>query len=416
MAAAGPTVLDGFDSLDFTLGQDGLGVSLTGHSVAAPLTAPLRFQVAGTGQVLGKAPVTVPSTSTTTLAVDVRTSTARPAISADTRTVSHADLDLSTALDDDVLQAGVGDLSLAASGSTATLGIDVTTAYDDTTGVLKTTRSTTRGNGFAANADLVLTTTDADGDPEHLTYSALPTDSSGGGGATQPAPEAMQVKYIAEGLDGLATALGNAMDGGAVRNLGPDGAPVAAPLIGTDLDAGAGVAGTLTGLTSSLRDALEGLDATTPDTLVTELQDAVDTAVAGADGVGADGAAVATVDCQGPARTTTDPRGGTRSRCASASPATRSTPPRPSTSAWPASRCGPTRRWTPRPPGRCRSPAAQARRRARRSSSARRRPAASTPPPACPTAASTPSSATCPALLTPDEADARRCRRRRRHP
>ena len=162
MAAAGPNIVDGFEGLDFTLGQGALGVSLTGRSVAAPLTAPLRFQVSGTGQVLGKSAVTVPSSSTTTLAVDVRTSTARPAISADTRTVSHADLDLSTALDDVVLQAGVGDLGLASSGSTAKLDIDVTTAYDETAGTLKTTRSTTRDDGFAAVADLVLTTTDAE--------------------------------------------------------------------------------------------------------------------------------------------------------------------------------------------------------------------------------------------------------------
>ena len=130
--------------------------------------------------------------------------------------------------------------------------------YDESAARLKTTRSTNRSDGFAAVADLVLTTTDADGDAEHLAYSALPTDSSGGGGAAQPAPEAMEVKYIAEGLDGLATALGNALDGGAVRNADADGSPVAAPLIGTDLDAGADVAGTLTGLTSSLRDELDG--------------------------------------------------------------------------------------------------------------------------------------------------------------
>ena len=299
MAAAGPNVLDGFDGLDFTLGEDALGVSLTGHSVAAPLTAPLRFQVAGTGQILGKSAVTVPSTSTTTLAVDVLTSTARPAISADTQTVSHADLDLSAALNNDVLQAGVGDLGLAASGSTAKLRIDVTTVYDESAALLKTTRSTNRSDGFAAVADLVLTTTDADDNAELLHYSALPTDSSGGGGAAQPAPEAMEVKYIAEGLDGLATALGNALDGGAVRNADEDGSPVAAPLIGTDLDAGADVAGTLTGLTSSLRDELDGLAATTPDDLVTELQDAVDAAVAGADGITAGDPAVATVSCNG---------------------------------------------------------------------------------------------------------------------
>ncbi|GAA2114818.1 hypothetical protein GCM10009843_03560 [Nocardioides bigeumensis] len=299
LAAAAPQVLEGYDGIEFALAQGALSVSLTGRSVADPLTAPLRFQVAGTGQVIGKDPVTVESTSTTTLAVDVLTSTARPAVSSDTRTASHAELDLTTALDGNVLQAGVGDLTLAAAGSTAVLDIDVETAYDESAAALTTTRSTTREDGFAAVADLGLTTLDSSGDPERLAYSALPTDSSGGGGAAQPAPESMEVRYIAEGLDGLATALGNALDGGAVRNADADGSPVAAPLIGTDLDASADVAGTLTGLTSALRDQLEGLTAVTPDTLVAELQTAVDAAVAGADGVTADGSAVATVDCKG---------------------------------------------------------------------------------------------------------------------
>ena len=64
-------------------------------------------------------------------------------------------------------------------------------------------------------------------------------------------------------------------------------------------DAGADVAGTLTGLTSSLRDELERLDATTPDTLVTQLEAAVDRAVAGADDVSPGAAAAATVTCAG---------------------------------------------------------------------------------------------------------------------
>ena len=52
----------------------------------------------------------------------------------------------------------------------------------------------------------------------------------------------------------------SASDGAAPRNTG-GGAPISAPLIGTDLDAGAEVPETLRTLTSALRDRLDGVDA-----------------------------------------------------------------------------------------------------------------------------------------------------------
>ena len=121
-----------------------------------------------------------------------------------------------------------------------------------------------------------------------INYAADATDSSGGEGAAQPAPDPMQVKFLAEGLDGLATALDSAMDGAAPRNLGPDGAPVSAPLIGTDLDAGAGVADILTELTSALRDELADAavaDADDAADLQAALDDAVKRAVNDTDGL-----------------------------------------------------------------------------------------------------------------------------------
>ena len=65
------------------------------------------------------------------------------------------------------------------------------------------------------------TPTSTVGDGDVISYTANATDSAGGEGATQPAPDPMQVQFLAEGLDGLAAALGSAMDGDAPRNLGP---------------------------------------------------------------------------------------------------------------------------------------------------------------------------------------------------
>ncbi len=99
----------------------------------------------------------------------------------------------------------------------------------------------------------------------------------------------MQVRFLAEGLDGLAAALDSAMDGAAPRNLDPTtGTPVSAPLIGTDLDAGAGVPDILTELTSALRDELTApavAGKTTATTLKGELDNAVERAVDGTEGL-----------------------------------------------------------------------------------------------------------------------------------
>src|SRR6185503_5991653 len=118
-------------------------------------------------------------------------------------------------------------------------------------------------------------------------------------GGPQPAPEAMQVKYVAEGLDGLAAALESAMDGAAPRNIGPGGTPVSAPLIGTDLDAGAGVPAILTGLTPRLRTELAKVDADTAVALEQQLQSAAKRAVDSAAGLEdvALGDVTATVTC-----------------------------------------------------------------------------------------------------------------------
>ena len=141
------------------------------------------------------------------------------------------------------------------------------------------------------------------GEGETLRFEADATDSSGGTGAPQPAPEAMQVKYVAEGLDGLAAALESAMDGAAPRNIGPGGTPVSAPLIGTDLDAGAGVPAILTGLTSKLRTELAKVDADTAVVLEEQLEAAVKRGVDSASGLEdvALGDVTATVTCGGTA-------------------------------------------------------------------------------------------------------------------
>ena len=298
-------LLTGSTGIDFDVAAGQLGVALGAETKnPTPLKAPLRFFVKGPGQLMGATSVDVPFSSATTLAVDVETATARPAVSEDTETVSKVDgfsLD-NAALAGKKFQAGAGDLVLAETGSTASLDIDITTAYD--AGALKTTRATTAGGGFAAVADLtVVVPAAAEGEPvpdDGLEYKALATDSSGGGGALQPAPTAMQVKYVAEGLDGLAAALGNALDGAAPRNAGSGGSPVSAPLIGTDLDAGAGVAEKLTALTSELRTTLASAavtDANTPVEVKSAVKTAVETAIGSAAGVGSTGTVTVSLTC-----------------------------------------------------------------------------------------------------------------------
>ncbi len=195
------------------------------------------------------------------------------------------------------LRAGVGAGTTQASGSSAALEVAVDTTYDGTAEQLETSRSTTgvpAGSTTAATARLALV-----GETQPIVYSALATDSSGGAGAAQPAPEAMQVKFLAEGLDGLADAVGNALDGAAPRNTGPGGVPVSAPLIGSDLDAGANVRGVLTGLTSALRTQLAGVTATSATDLADALATRTDAAVRTAPGVSGDGATAEVTCAQG---------------------------------------------------------------------------------------------------------------------
>ncbi|MGK2876297.1 MAG: hypothetical protein ACSLEW_11765 [Nocardioides sp.] len=258
-------------SFGLSLGAETLAVTLAATAPAATvLQAGLRLDDSGAaeqpgrGQVrsginaagTGQATLPVAVDSTTTLAIEIDRRTARTSLGAGTGTRSTALLDRTGAqLAGHPLQAGVAELSVlavdpsaVATPSAARLGIQVDTAYDVAAGALQTTRSSVRGAAPAAEATLAVAESDVIG------YSAQATDTSGGSGTAQPAPDPMQVKFLAEGLDGLAAAIESAQDGAAPRNLDPNTlAPVSAPLIGTDLDAGAGVPDILTRLTSALR-------------------------------------------------------------------------------------------------------------------------------------------------------------------
>jgi hypothetical protein len=299
-----PQDADGAE-LDFvTADADRLGVTLTAGSPSGrTLKAPLRFNVNGPGQVSSikasdgtSKSFDVGVASDTTLAIDVAKATARPAVTSATGTVSTATLDLvGNEMKNESFLAGVGSLVTTGDDNASHLGVKVTTAFDATSGLFRTTRAKERTGANAAEAHLVApgaTETDPD---LVIDYTAAATDSSGGTGAAQPAPSALQVQFLAEGLDGLAAAVDSAMDGSAPRNLGPGGAPISAPLIGTDLDAGAGVADTLTGLTSELRDQLALIDVdeeTTATELSDDLTSATEDALAGADGLAGDDPAV----------------------------------------------------------------------------------------------------------------------------
>ncbi len=284
-------------TLAFTLDTDSLGVELAAQApIGSSIDAALRFDDVGSaaepgrGQVLSAAAApgedqqqqAVQVTSETTLAIDVDRETARSVLDEKTSTASEATMTLGKPeLDGHPLQAGVAALTVDAP-STGSLGVGVDTTYDG--GVLATSRRnllSSGTDGFGAAADLTIE------DGTTITYQADATASSGGQGAVAKAPDPMQVQFLAEGLDGLSTALGSAMDGAAPRNLDPTtGFPVSAPLIGTDLDAGAGVAGILTDLTSSLRDELLTApvqNAPKAADLSSQLRTAVTAAVAGVD-------------------------------------------------------------------------------------------------------------------------------------
>ena len=285
-----------------------LGYDITGGDLGITVTAsapggytqqaPLRFSVEGPGQVSSEDTFPVGITSTTKLAINVDTETARPAVADETSTVSTASLGFAPGpLGNRKLTAGVGDFTVSGSGSTADLGVRVTTDYVPSAAALETTRTNARASGRAAVASLNV------GAATPLTYAADATDSSGGEGVDPPAPEAMEVKYAAEGLDGLATALEQAMDGAAPRNLDEEtGAAISAPLIGSNLDAGAEVPKILRGLTTQLRNKLD-LPAVTGAETADDLETALETATKNAvnDTVGLDdvSSATAQVTCTG---------------------------------------------------------------------------------------------------------------------
>lgn len=310
-------------TIGFDLGAQALAVEL---NVQAPeltrLKAALRFDDAGSqdqpgrGQVMSgrvedeQQTVPVDVTSTTTLALDVDRATARTTVTAPTGTSSSALVERSgTQLAGHPLQAGVGALEPVAKDtsvtpnvtSTVDLGVDVSTSYvaDGADGVLRTTRTNARTSGRAAAAKLVI----APGDV--IAFEADATDTSGGGGTAQPAPDPMQVGFLAEALDGLAAAIDLAQDGAAPRNLDPQTRiPVSAPLIGTDLDAGAGVPDKLTSLTSAMRTELADptvAEAADADELADALDDAVSAAVGTIDGISpvAPGGVTVDITCGG---------------------------------------------------------------------------------------------------------------------
>ncbi|SDD29799.1 calcium-binding protein [Nocardioides lianchengensis] len=293
-------------TIDFDLGAQALAVEL---SVQAPestvLRAALRFDDAGSpsqpgrGQVMSgrvedeqrTVPVAVESSTTLALAVD--RATARAAVTAPTGTSSSAVVGRTgPQLAEHPLQAGVSALEVLGKDtsvnpvqdSSVDLGVDVSTTYvADGDGLLRTTRTNARSSGRAAEARLVV------GPGDLISYDADATDTSGGEGTAQPAPDPMQVGFLAEGLDGLAAAIGSAQDGAAPRNLDPQTrVPVSAPLIGTDLDAGAGVPDTLTSLTSALRTELAApavAEAADAAALKGALDDAVSAAVGSTEGI-----------------------------------------------------------------------------------------------------------------------------------
>ncbi|MFC5010397.1 beta strand repeat-containing protein [Nocardioides plantarum] len=291
-------------TLAFTLGTDAVGVALSARAPQSQtLAAPLRLDDVGTASRPGRGQVTstgvqsVGVTSTTTLAIDVDRATARPAVADATGTTSEATLGVTGSPLAGSLQAGVSKLTVQPTGSSAALGVRVVTDYVPSAsgGRLETRRTNRRAPDAAAQASLTVGTDDV------ITYTAAATDSSGGTGAVQPARDPLQVQYLAEGLDGLSVALASAMDGAAPRNLDAEGAPVSAPLIGTDLDAGAGVPAILTTLTSSLRDQLAGVTATTDAALKTQLVTAVKAGIGATPGLGTPGAVTADVKCGGTA-------------------------------------------------------------------------------------------------------------------
>ncbi len=264
--------------LGYDITDGDLGITVTASAPGgSTLPAPLRFSVEGPGQVSSEDTFPVGVTSTTTLAIDVDTETARPAVADETGTVSTASLGFAPGpLGNRKLTAGIGDFTVTGSGSTADLGVRVTTDYVPSAAALETTRTNARTSGRAAVASLNV------GAATPLTYAADATDSSGGEGVDPPAPEAMEVKYAAEGLDGLATALEQAMDGAAPRNLDEEtGAAISAPLIGSNLDAGAEVPKILRDLTSQLRNKFD-LPAVTGAETAADLETALETATKGA--------------------------------------------------------------------------------------------------------------------------------------
>ncbi|HYH34661.1 MAG TPA: calcium-binding protein [Nocardioides sp.] len=261
-------------SLSYELDDQTLTVALKAFSAGTPLQAAYRADVGDLGLVQSQALLPVGVSSHTTLAIDVARGTGQTATADATRTESTATVS-AQALASRLFQTGVGEArSTGAAGNRADLGVKVVTDYHPSTagGSLLTTRSGTRGGERAA----VMTLEFPDGTT--VDYRADATGSSGGSGTEQPAREAMEVKYVAEGLDGLADALESASDGAAPRNT-QGGPPVSAPLIGTDLGAGAEVPETLRTLTSALRDQLAGLDAADAGELTTQLRSAVPAAV-----------------------------------------------------------------------------------------------------------------------------------------
>lgn len=255
----------GSGALAFDPDTDAVGIALTATRSDESLQAPLRFtdgSQEGVGQVASADNVQVNVTSSsTTLAAVIDVATARITGHDGATSTATASVDSAPT---GTLQAGVTELTLQEGGdSSATLGVTVETAWDTQDEKLTTGLRTGLGEVDGALASLDV------GGERTIEYTAEPWESSGGEGATQPAPDPMQVKFLAEGLDGLAAALAVGLDGASPKVTGPDGAPVSAPLIGTDLDAGAEVADTLTALTSALRDELSKPAVTETATAVT---------------------------------------------------------------------------------------------------------------------------------------------------
>ncbi|MCH7659018.1 MAG: hypothetical protein IH933_00005, partial [Euryarchaeota archaeon] len=304
--------------ITYALTDGDLGVKLTAESdEGAFIEATLRFLAPGperapdsdaltlAGQVIGEK-FRVELESTTTLQLDIDVLTAEAETGSDTSRESTATVNTEPDIfAGTTLRVGAGEVTLdEGEESSAELNVTVETTFDEDARQLQTTRTGGLGDPndpkFGAEVTLIV-------GGSAVTYQWPATASSGGGDGGDPEHdvEPMKVQYLAEGLEGLASALAVALDGSAPRTIGPlgNGVPVSAPLIGTNLDAGADVAGALRVLRGELSEKLKAITTTKAGEMKTKLKAAIDAAVDSTSAVDLNGTvdlndtAVVTIEC-----------------------------------------------------------------------------------------------------------------------